>query len=301
MYKRFAKPKLIKGVKIIEKKAYLPIGQMAKMNNISVQTLRYYERIGLISPHYIDPETGYRYYTIEQSSTLDIIKYLQSSGLRLNEIKDILTANRVEAEHLISLLQKRRKDVEQQMFECNMKLDIIDNLTDSLENYLQLPEMGTIVLEHFQRRTAFIYKGDVNYYDNPLVYEEGLMGLKEAMASFNLPYFYSSNPAAITRRRCLKPGQLYCNELIAYIDKLYTNNNVPTTEIPGGTYMCIYCDDVKDETTYVYRLLDYIQNHNMEIIGDCIEESISDIIAIRSNRNRLIMRIKIPVRFVRFD
>ena len=39
---------------------YLSIGQMAKLNNVSVQALRHYEKLGLMVPSYINNETGYR-------------------------------------------------------------------------------------------------------------------------------------------------------------------------------------------------------------------------------------------------
>ena len=45
----------------------LTIGQMAKLNRISQQTLRLYDREGLLTPMITDPNTGYRYYHIIQS------------------------------------------------------------------------------------------------------------------------------------------------------------------------------------------------------------------------------------------
>lgn len=41
-------------------------GEMAKMHDISKQTLIYYDTIGLFKPSEKDNETGYRYYRIEQ-------------------------------------------------------------------------------------------------------------------------------------------------------------------------------------------------------------------------------------------
>ncbi|WP_294375480.1 MerR family DNA-binding transcriptional regulator [uncultured Clostridium sp.] len=46
----------------MDKRDLFSIGYVAKMFHISVGTLRHYERSGLLSPEYIDPHTGYRYY-----------------------------------------------------------------------------------------------------------------------------------------------------------------------------------------------------------------------------------------------
>ncbi|WP_272509083.1 MerR family DNA-binding transcriptional regulator [Clostridium ganghwense] len=46
-------------------KEYFSIGETAKINNVSIQALRLYDRMGLLKPAYVDPENNYRYYTID--------------------------------------------------------------------------------------------------------------------------------------------------------------------------------------------------------------------------------------------
>ena len=45
------------------------IGKIAALNRISISTLRLYDENGLLKPCYIDPETGYRYYSINFQTT----------------------------------------------------------------------------------------------------------------------------------------------------------------------------------------------------------------------------------------
>ena len=45
---------------------YMTIGEVAKVKQISIKALRYYEKIGILKPAYCDPDTGYRYYKNEQ-------------------------------------------------------------------------------------------------------------------------------------------------------------------------------------------------------------------------------------------
>lgn len=52
---------------------FLSIGDFAKLRNVNPKSLRYYERIGALIPAYIDPETGYRYYALEQLVEMDMI------------------------------------------------------------------------------------------------------------------------------------------------------------------------------------------------------------------------------------
>jgi len=66
----------------------LPIGKMAELNHTSVQTLRYYDKIDLLKPLYVNEETNYRYYDIRQSAILDMIQYMKSLGMSLGQIKE---------------------------------------------------------------------------------------------------------------------------------------------------------------------------------------------------------------------
>lgn len=44
---------------------YISIGEMAKMNQTTVTTLRLYDSMGLLKPCYIDKNSHYRYYDIK--------------------------------------------------------------------------------------------------------------------------------------------------------------------------------------------------------------------------------------------
>ncbi|MEG2843218.1 MAG: MerR family transcriptional regulator, partial [Ruthenibacterium sp.] len=71
---------------------HLTIGQMAALNHISEQTLRLYDKLGLLSPAVRQEETRYRYYDITQSARLDMIQYMKSLGMSLADIKTQLDA-----------------------------------------------------------------------------------------------------------------------------------------------------------------------------------------------------------------
>lgn len=47
----------------------LSIGEFSNICKVSTKTLRYYAEIGLILPDEINPENGYRYYSVEQLET----------------------------------------------------------------------------------------------------------------------------------------------------------------------------------------------------------------------------------------
>ena len=87
---------------------YLSIGQMGKLNNLSVQTLRHYEKVGILNPSYINEETGYRYYSMKDFNTIDLIKQCKALGLSLEEIKEV-TNNYTSLESIVEILGNQKK------------------------------------------------------------------------------------------------------------------------------------------------------------------------------------------------
>lgn len=67
------------------------IGDAARMANLTAETLRHYDRIGLVKPAHTDEWTGYRYYTHADVIRLSTIQALRLMGLSLKEIGQVLT------------------------------------------------------------------------------------------------------------------------------------------------------------------------------------------------------------------
>ena len=68
---------------------YLRIGDFSNVVGISVKTIRFYEKKGLIKPAYIDKYTGYRYYDEENIEQVLVILQYKNMGFTLEEIKNI--------------------------------------------------------------------------------------------------------------------------------------------------------------------------------------------------------------------
>lgn len=66
------------------------IGKVARHGGVSTNTLRYYEKEGLIAPE-AKTAAGYRLYSEEAARRIQFIKQAQNSGFSLSEIKELLT------------------------------------------------------------------------------------------------------------------------------------------------------------------------------------------------------------------
>lgn len=74
----------------------LPIGDFSRATHLSVKTLRYYHRVGLLEPADVDPHTGYRRYTTEQITAAQIIRRFRDLDMPVDEVRQVLAAPDIE-------------------------------------------------------------------------------------------------------------------------------------------------------------------------------------------------------------
>ncbi len=67
----------------------LPIGALAKQTGCKVETIRYYEHIGVLPPPARN-SGGQRRYTINQLKRLNFVRRARALGFTLNEVRDLL-------------------------------------------------------------------------------------------------------------------------------------------------------------------------------------------------------------------
>lgn len=105
----------------------LTIGEFSNICRVSTKTLRYYAQIGLIQPEEINPENGYRYYSVNQLERMLFINRLKTYHFSLEEIKGILEAEELQNEKLFAGLSKKRKELALKMQEFQSTLEQMDD------------------------------------------------------------------------------------------------------------------------------------------------------------------------------
>ena len=108
------------------------IGEVAKRTGIGIETLRFYERSGLLSRP-ARTEGGYRLYDAEALNTLDFIKRAQTLGFTLEEIKRIIAESRAGE----SPCAEVREVVRQRLAELDERMAQMQRYRDALAHTLK--------------------------------------------------------------------------------------------------------------------------------------------------------------------
>ena len=123
----------------------ITIQGFAKLCGCNTQTLRYYDRIGLLTPARVDQWTGYRYYEEEQAVQFVKIKNLQQADFSIEEIKNLLGKNDF-------LLMEA---FEEKIREQELKLEKIKQIQQSyLEEAMDMQKMVNTVLGFVENKVS---------------------------------------------------------------------------------------------------------------------------------------------------
>ncbi len=120
----------------------LKIKDFAQIAQVSMSALRYYDDIGIFKPSQVDPDTGYRFYTMAQLVELNRILALKDLGINLRKIVELLDDD-VPDERLYELLKLRQAQLEQTIDDAQDTLARIEARVKHIEqgSAVSLPEV----------------------------------------------------------------------------------------------------------------------------------------------------------------
>lgn len=119
----------------------LSIGEVSKLKGVGVKALRYYERIGILDPAYVDPRTGYRYYALRQMTEIDVIASCVELGIPLKDLAGCRTPS--GALDVLALLERGHALAEEKLRAARVTLAVVDSYQTEIgvqERFRSAPE-----------------------------------------------------------------------------------------------------------------------------------------------------------------
>lgn len=146
----------------MKKNGYYSSGQFAKMAQVSVRTIRFYDQQNILKPSYVS-ESGSRFYTDGDLARLQQILLLKYLGFSLKEIKD-LTVSDMDKTMLVNSLDLQRKLISDRIEQMQLVEHAIQNTITALKedksinwdqmlNLIHLTNMETSLKSQYQDAT----------------------------------------------------------------------------------------------------------------------------------------------------
>jgi MerR family transcriptional regulator, activator of bmr gene len=237
------------------KKSLFTIGQISKIKGITIKALRFYERIGVIKPFYIDAATKYRYYSQEQFIQFDVIRALRSVEVSPKDIKSIL--EKLDTKQLLVYLDGQKKNVLNKITLLQKTIKTIDLAQNTIKYSISAISNPEIVIKEIAERCVITSKISelldeeeilIQFSKFPMIIEEnGLMDTYETG--------YVSIP---DKNNEFHPAYIY-NAVAA--DK--NSKKALLSVIPAGRYICV-CFTQPDAQKQSQKLYGYLGKNNLQ-------------------------------------
>lgn len=241
----------------MNKKSCLPIREFARLTGIRKENLRFYDRIGLLSPEF-RADNNYRYYTRRQLNTAYLITSLRNLGVSLNEIKTY--ASECTLSKMLTIFEEQSKRITAELDRLHSMQEMLDLYADMAKRALQYQD--ALLLESCAREPIFaipelcedMSEDDEVVFAYEYAQEHGVNSGCPLGAILHRPDFSKTDVLKVRR----------------YYFKTKRKHN---SFKPAGQYAIAYgqCALGKPETV-CKRLLEFVAAQNLTMVGGIYEE-----------------------------
>ena len=278
------------------KEKLLPIGKMAALNRISISTLRLYDEKGLLKPRYTDPQTGYRYYDIDQNARLDMIVYMKELGMSLSQISQVL--KKEDFTLIEELLSQKNEQIHRQIRELKSQHAAVERAIQSVERYRKSPTAGSLSLEYIDRRFLWGIPCSSNFYAGDIhSYETLLRELRIRLEEAGFQQIHSYNIGTSILRDDFLEDRFLADQIFIFAGSDDQKEHTGLRIIDSGMYACIYLDNYDDEIRYARVLRDYCAKNGYLVSGNYICEVMTGFNVFDSDPRSMFLRLQVPVTF----
>lgn len=246
------------------------IGELSRYQNISKQTLIFYDKTGVFHPAYVDPSNGYRYYSASQLDELDTILILKKSGLSLQKIKELLSHYTTQSS--LKVLKSQLGVIDRQMEELRLVRSRLSQRCAQLEGanlHQEGPRVEKMEEQYVLTRPV----------EPPFTLREISIATKQCFAQAfqeSLPIFFQSG-VRVPLERILRGDYTQADLVFLPTEKTGRANNIQ--RLPAGRCAAIYHRGNYLSIGASYeKLLAFCREQGLTVASDSYEFCINDYI-----------------------
>lgn len=244
-------------------KVVFHIGELSNLFNISVDSIRYYEKMGLITP-VRNPDNGYREYTMDDFETIVIIRELLGLGFHMEQISEFIKGRNIGS--TLSIMDTEIDIINKSIMELNAKKQSIINRMNMVKSALKLPLDGK-VYKHYIDERHVIMVSEENLPDYQVDYSV-VRFMKEYHKDINLIGYCDCYTLDIEHSNPMSDYYRTKNVFFMSDDITSFSNH----KLERGDYLSLsYQGNLKNTKKYMPKLFKYAEERGLTVKGSPIE------------------------------
>ena len=242
-------------------KDYYKINEIARLYGIGADSLRYYEKLGLLSPR--RDVNGYRLYSLKDMYKLTVIRGLRKLDFSMEQIREFLEGQCVD--NTLGQLRREQDILEEKLRELKRRKGLIAKRIAGLEEAKKI-EAGEITLKEMPERRCVCLQQYIT---------------RDEEMDFVIKKLHKKHADRIQDLGTQKIGAFFSDEVIRKggansYDSVFFILEGRREEcdfvLPEGTYAsCFYRGSYEQNAEQVRRVLDYLENGGLSASGGAFE------------------------------
>lgn len=271
-------------------KTKVTVGEMAKIHNISAQTLRYYDKIGLFKPLYVDKDNGYRYYGIDQFALLDAILFLRGLGLSIEDIKAYLSNRKLNG--FLNILDLQKKTINKEIKRLQLLEKNIDIKLKNIRHQGIKAKSPKVQKEYYKER--YMLYVNLGKPLNKVEFEYNLIELSGLINDDEV--MFQGVITLVMEKQEVKKEKYNNWSSMALLFEGNPKVSGKVAVLPAGEYACItYYGSYEMGEEYFNHILRWIEENHYGISGDPLVLNIAEA-AFSEKELEFITEIQVPIK-----
>lgn len=223
----------------------LRIGEFARLARVSIKLLRHYDDAGLLPPHSVDRDTGYRYYSVNQLAALNRLLIYRRLGFSLKELRRLARMD-ASAGELLQMLTTLRTDLTTRVEAERARLAEVDARIALIERVGTVPH-HEVAIRSMESAFAIGLRRRCRSYD-----EVG--NLLQSIRS-HLPARAPIDGYGAIWHRCAKDNAEIDCEALVFVDpkRRPAPSRATLIELPACTVASVFHEDSENDAKLAYR------------------------------------------------
>lgn len=242
----------------------LRIGQVSNLYNISLDTLRYYDRKDLLKP-IVDEQNGYRYYSLEHLDILEMIligKYLE---IPLEQMKEKIDSESISG--YLSMMEEQNSFIEEKLSiltKLSQYTNEMTNMLKHIQNFSNDNTFSKIATEKGLDIT--IYQVNLKNFPNNLDNTQ-INGIEafDQWISYNVDNNYSivenSEILGLSIHENINPS----NELCRYLNSAAKEDKISKYHVLGSYKLISFWGNENELQEYLHLLCNHFKLKNTSL------------------------------------
>ncbi len=266
------------------------IGEISTICNVSKKALRYYDKIGVLTPDFVSEGTGYRYYSYKKLLQVPILKYYKQMGFKLEEMKGLIDGGQLD--FLETNFKSKIEELREQEIKIKNSCTAIVDWKELLDEARLVRHMGIQeVVVKYNRSDLYCWlEQDFNYdYMESIINVEWVNYLESNEIEITgavisaFPSYLDKMNGVCKRAKVMQQPLKKCGE------------NINTIEFDNGLVMSVYhIGSLENLSDSYVKIVEYAEKNGYICSGESYERYVVDYWT-TSNEDEFVTEIIVPI------